>query len=62
MLRKLGYESDVVCNGVEAVQAAAEKANWQSRTAPRKQKTANGNYVGQGMAYAFRSGTIVAIL
>ena len=46
----------------EAVQAAAEKANWQPRTAPRKQKAANGNYVGQGMAYAFRSGTIVAIV
>ncbi|HET7680110.1 MAG TPA: molybdopterin cofactor-binding domain-containing protein [Xanthobacteraceae bacterium] len=45
-----------------AVQAAAEKANWQPRTAPRKLKAANGNYVGQGIAYAHRSGTIVAIV
>jgi nicotinate dehydrogenase subunit B len=45
-----------------AVQAAAEKANWEPRTAPRKQKAANGNYVGQGIAYAYRSGTIVAVV
>ena len=45
-----------------AVQAAAEKANWQPRTAPRKQRAANGNYVGQGIAYSHRSGTIVAIV
>jgi CO/xanthine dehydrogenase Mo-binding subunit len=45
-----------------AVQAVTEKVNWQPRTAPRKQKTANGTYVGQGMAYAYRGGTIVAIV
>jgi|tagenome__1003787_1003787.scaffolds.fasta_scaffold20978209_2 nicotinate dehydrogenase subunit B len=45
-----------------AVQAVAEKANWQPRTAPRKLKTSNGRYLGQGMAYAHRSGTIVAIV
>jgi CO/xanthine dehydrogenase Mo-binding subunit len=45
-----------------AVQAVAEKANWQPRTAPRKTKAANGNYIGQGIAYSHRGGTIVAIV
>jgi nicotinate dehydrogenase subunit B len=45
-----------------AVQAVAEKANWQTRIAPRKQRTPSGNYVGQGMAYAHRGGTVVALV
>jgi CO/xanthine dehydrogenase Mo-binding subunit len=45
-----------------AVQAVVEKANWQPRTSPRKMKTADGNFVGQGIAYAYRGGTIVAIV
>jgi nicotinate dehydrogenase subunit B len=45
-----------------AVEVVAERANWQPRTVPRKLKTANGSYIGQGMAYAHRSGTIVAIV
>jgi CO/xanthine dehydrogenase Mo-binding subunit len=45
-----------------AVEVVAEKANWQPRKAPRKVKSPNGNYVGQGVAYAFRGGTIVAIV
>jgi CO/xanthine dehydrogenase Mo-binding subunit len=43
------------------VKAAAEKAGWQPRTGARKQ--AKGDVlVGQGMAYASRSGTAVAIV
>jgi nicotinate dehydrogenase subunit B len=45
-----------------AVEAVAHKASWQPRTAPRKIKTPNGHYTGQGMAYSFRGGTIVALV
>ncbi len=43
------------------VKAAAEKAGWQPRTAARKQ-TKGDVYVGQGIAYASRAGTAVAIV
>lgn len=46
----------------EVLRAAVEKAGWQPRNAPRKRKLANGRLAGQGVAYAFRGGTIVAIV
>ena len=43
------------------IKAAAEKAGWQPHTAPRKQ--AKGDLmVGQGLAYAVRGGTRVAMV
>lgn len=53
-LKYLGKERDRA-----VVRAAAEKAGWQPRTAARKQ-TKNGKLLGQGIAYAQRSGTLVA--
>ncbi len=43
------------------IKAAAEKAGWQPRTAARKQ-TRGDVFLGQGMAYASRSGTRVAMV
>jgi CO/xanthine dehydrogenase Mo-binding subunit len=45
-----------------ALQAAVEKAGWQPHNAPRKMKTAGGMLAGQGVAYGYRGGTIVAIV
>jgi nicotinate dehydrogenase subunit B len=45
-----------------AVQAVVEKAGWEPRTEARKLMTANGMLAGQGIAYAFRGGTIVAMI
>jgi CO/xanthine dehydrogenase Mo-binding subunit len=45
-----------------AVEAVAQKAGWRPRTAPRKTRTSNGHYAGQGIAYSFRGGTIVALV
>jgi CO/xanthine dehydrogenase Mo-binding subunit len=44
------------------IQAVVEKAGWQPRTEARKLKTADGMLAGQGMAYAFRGGTYVAMI
>lgn len=43
------------------VEAAAKKAGWQPRTAPRRAKEGD-LLVGQGLAYAPRHGTMVAIV
>ncbi len=43
------------------VQAAAAKAGWQSRTQPRRARE-GGLLVGQGLAYAPRHGTVVAVV
>jgi nicotinate dehydrogenase subunit B len=45
-----------------AVRAAAEKADWRPRDKPRRGKGAGGTLVGQGFAYAFRGGTVVAVV
>jgi CO/xanthine dehydrogenase Mo-binding subunit len=46
---------------IAVVKAAAEKAGWQPRTAARKQVKGDV-LVGQGIAYASRAGTAVAIV
>lgn len=43
------------------VQAAAEKAGWQRHAKPRRMKEGNV-FVGQGLAYAPRHGTVVAVV
>ncbi|MDB5594051.1 MAG: molybdopterin binding aldehyde oxidase and xanthine dehydrogenase [Hyphomicrobiales bacterium] len=53
-LKYLGKDRDRA-----VVKAAAEKAGWQPRTAARRQ-TRDGKLIGQGIAYAQRSGTLVA--
>ncbi len=44
------------------LKAAAEVAGWEPRTAPRKKRDANGNYVGTGIAYARRNGAVNAVV
>jgi CO/xanthine dehydrogenase Mo-binding subunit len=45
-----------------AIQAAAERAGWKPHTKPQRMKGPGGTLVGQGIAYAQRSGTVVAIV
>jgi nicotinate dehydrogenase subunit B len=45
-----------------AVRAAAERASWEPRTKPRRIRTAAGLLRGQGIAYAQRGGTVVAVV
>ncbi|MBY5775199.1 xanthine dehydrogenase family protein molybdopterin-binding subunit [Rhizobium leguminosarum] len=47
---------------IAVVKAATEKAGWQPRTAARRQSIGGDRLKGQGMAYAQRSGTHVAIV
>jgi CO/xanthine dehydrogenase Mo-binding subunit len=57
---RLGLVSDE--RDAAVLQAAAKLAGWQPRSAPRKQRDGNGNYVGQGIAYAQRSGAVNAVV
>ena len=45
-----------------ALEAVAQKAGWTPRVAPRKARSAAGTLVGDGMAYAQRGGTVVALV
>ena len=47
---------------IAVVKAATEKAGWQARTAARRQSAGDGKFKGQGMSYAQRSGTRVAVV
>jgi nicotinate dehydrogenase subunit B len=44
------------------VQAAVEKAGWIARQKPRLTKAPGGRHIGQGIAYAERGGTLLAIV
>lgn len=44
------------------LQAAADLAQWEPRTAARRQRDGNGNYIGSGIAYAQRGGSVNAIV
>lgn len=44
------------------LKAAAELANWIPRTAPRRQRSADGNFLGTGISYAQRGGSVNAIV
>jgi len=46
----------------DVIRAAAEIANWEPRTAPRKRRGANGILTGTGISYAQRSGSTNAII
>jgi CO/xanthine dehydrogenase Mo-binding subunit len=56
-LRHVQDERDAV-----VLRAAADLANWESRTAPRKRRDKDGNLIGTGIAYAQRSGSVNAIV
>lgn len=44
------------------LKTAGEISAWEPRTAPRKRRTASGNYVGTGVAYARRNGAVNAVV
>ncbi|HEX7062098.1 MAG TPA: molybdopterin cofactor-binding domain-containing protein [Woeseiaceae bacterium] len=47
---------------IAVLEAAADLAGWTPRTAPRRQREANGRYVGTGIAYARRGGSVNAVV
>jgi CO/xanthine dehydrogenase Mo-binding subunit len=46
----------------DVINAAAQIANWQPRTAPRMLKGADGVMVGTGISYAQRGGSVNAVI
>jgi CO/xanthine dehydrogenase Mo-binding subunit len=46
----------------DVLTAAAELAGWEPHVSPRRRRDANGNYVGQGIAYAQRNGSVNAVV
>lgn len=44
------------------LRAAAQLAGWQAHTAPRRKRDSSGNYVGHGIAYAQRNGSVNAVV
>ena len=57
---RLKYVKDT--RDLAVIRAAAAKAEWQVRTAPRRLAGAGDILKGQGLAYAQRSGTRVAVV
>jgi CO/xanthine dehydrogenase Mo-binding subunit len=57
---RLKYVTDP--RDADVIRAAAEIANWEPRTAPRRKKGADGVLVGTGISYAQRSGSTNAII
>ena len=45
-----------------ALKSVGDVADWEPRTAPRRNRGANGKYVGTGIAYARRNGAVNAIV
>jgi CO/xanthine dehydrogenase Mo-binding subunit len=46
---------------IAVIKAAAERANWQTRTSPRRDQSGN-TVSGRGIAYSQRNGTVVAMI
>ena len=46
----------------DVLAAAAELAGWEPHVSARRQRDADGNYVGQGIAYAQRNGSVNAVV
>jgi len=46
----------------DVLQAAADLAGWEPHATPRRRREANGNFVGQGIAYAQRNGSVNAVV
>ncbi len=44
------------------LKAAADLAGWEPHVTPRRHRDGNGNYVGQGIAYAQRNGSVNAVV
>ena len=44
------------------LRAAAELAQWEPRTRPRRNRDSNGNLIGTGIAYAQRNGSVNAVV
>ncbi len=44
------------------LRAAAQLADWTPRTVPRRQRDADGRFVGTGIAYAQRGGSVNAVV
>jgi CO/xanthine dehydrogenase Mo-binding subunit len=44
------------------IQAAAERAGWQPRPSPRRDRSSDGVASGRGISYTERAGTIVAVV
>jgi len=46
----------------DVLQAAADLAGWEPHVSPRRQRDSNGNFVGQGIAYAQRNRSVNAVV
>lgn len=46
----------------DVLTAAGELAGWEPHVSPRRRRADNGNYVGQGIAYAQRNGSVNAVV
>ncbi|NNC78087.1 MAG: xanthine dehydrogenase family protein molybdopterin-binding subunit [Woeseiaceae bacterium] len=46
----------------DVLRAAADLAGWQPRTKPQRQRDSRGNYIGTGIAYARRNGSVNAVV
>ncbi len=46
----------------DVLKAAAELAGWEPHVTPRRRREANGNFVGQGIAYATRNRSVNAVV
>jgi CO/xanthine dehydrogenase Mo-binding subunit len=57
---RLAHVSDE--RDADVLRAAAELADWEARTAPRMRRDASGNYIGTGIAYAQRNGSVNAVV
>lgn len=57
---RLGRVSDERDKAV--LEAAAELAGWEPHVTPRRRRDGNGNFIGQGIAYAQRNGSVNAIV
>lgn len=57
---RLKYVTDP--RDADVIRAAAELADWEPRTAPRKRQGSNGKLIGTGISYAQRNGAVNAVI
>jgi len=60
----LEFRLNVVTDERDAavLRAAAELAEWEPRTRPRRKRDSSGNFIGTGIAYAQRNGSVNAVV
>ena len=46
----------------DVLKAAADLAGWEPHASPRRRRESNGNYIGQGIAYAQRNRSVNAVV